>query len=159
MARLFGTDGVRGVAGRDLTGELAYGLGRAAVAVLGRHGERRPSFVLGRDTRASGEFLEAALASGICSAGGDAVLLGVCTTPSVAFLTMDLGAEAGAVISASHNPAEYNGIKFFGASGYKLADEVEREIEGIVEEGSGPRPTGRGVGRILRVEDAGERYV
>src|SRR5919201_5961354 len=102
MAGLFGTDGVRGVAGRDLTGELAYGLGRAAVAVLGRHGERRPSFVLGRDTRASGEFLEAALASGICSAGGDVLLTGVQTTPAVAFLMGAAGATAGAVISASH---------------------------------------------------------
>ncbi len=97
--------------------------------------------------------------SGICSAGGDAILLGVCTTPSVAFLTTDLGAEAGAVISASHNPAEYNGIKFFGASGYKLPDDVEKEIEDIVDQDSGPRPAGRGVGRIVRVDDANERYV
>jgi len=159
MGRLFGTDGVRGIANRELSAELAHRLGRAAVAALAESGVNRPHIAVGRDTRASGEFLEAALTSGICSAGGDAVLLGVCTTPAVAFLTTDLQAEAGAVISASHNPAEYNGIKFFGPSGYKLADEVEREIEEIVDRDSGPRPAGRGVGRILRVDDANERYV
>jgi phosphoglucosamine mutase len=159
MRKLFGTDGVRGVANKDLTGELAFRLGRAAVIVLTEQGESRPHITVGRDTRASGEFLEAALTAGICSAGGDAVLLGVCTTPSVAFLTPDIGAEAGAVISASHNPADWNGIKFFGATGYKLPDEVEAEIEGIVERDPGPRPIGRGVGRILRVNDANERYV
>src|SRR5204863_7043002 len=125
VGRLFGTDGVRGVAGGDLSAELALGLGRAAVVALTEHGERRPRIAVGRDTRASGEFLEAALTAGICSAGGDAVLLGVCTTPAVAFLAPDLGAQAGAVISASHNPAEYNGIKFFGATGYKLPDDGE----------------------------------
>jgi phosphoglucosamine mutase len=159
MGRLFGTDGVRGIANRELSAELAYRLGRAAVAALAETGVSRPHIAVGRDTRASGEFLEAALTSGICSAGGDAVLFGVCTTPAVAFLTTDFGAEAGAVISASHNPAEYNGIKFFGASGYKLADEVEEEIEQIVDHDSGPRPSGRGVGRILRVDDANERYL
>src|SRR5437899_1646915 len=159
MGRLFGTDGVRGIANRELSAELAHRLGRAAVAALAESGVNRPHIAVGRDTRASGEFLEAALTSGICSAGGDAVLLGVCTTPAVAFLTTDLQAEAGAVISASHNPAEYNGIKFFGASGYKLADEVEKEIEDIVDQDSGPRPAGRGVGRVLRVDDANERYV
>jgi phosphoglucosamine mutase len=159
MGRLFGTDGVRGIANRELSAELAFRLGRAAVTALAETGLSRPHIAVGRDTRASGEFLEAALTSGICSAGGDAILLGVCTTPSVAFLTTDLGAEAGAVISASHNPAEYNGIKFFGASGYKLPDDVEREIEDIVDQDSGPRPAGRGVGRVLRVDDASERYL
>jgi phosphoglucosamine mutase len=159
MGRLFGTDGVRGIANRELSAELAFRLGRAAVTALAETGVNRPHIAVGRDTRASGEFLEAALTSGICSAGGDAILLGVCTTPSVAFLTTDLGAEAGAVISASHNPAEYNGIKFFGASGYKLPDDVEKEIEEIVDQDSGPRPAGRGVGRVLRVDDANERYV
>src|SRR5438093_12401725 len=159
MGRLFGTDGVRGIANQDLTGEVAFRLGRAAVLALTEQGESRPHIAVGRDTRASGEFLEAALTAGICSAGGDAVLLGVCTTPSVAILTPDLGAEAGAVISASHNPAEWNGIKFFGATGYKLPDEVEAEIEEIVERDPGPRPIGRGVGRIQRVNDANERYI
>src|SRR5947208_4563097 len=138
MPRAFGTDGVRGLAGRDLTGELAYGLGRAAVAVLGQHGERRPSFVLGRDTRASGEFLEAALAAGICSAGGDVLLAGVQTTPAVAFLTTSLKANAGAMISASHNPPEYNGIKFFSRAGFKLPDALEDEIEALLDEESEP---------------------
>src|SRR5205809_2959621 len=136
MGKLFGTDGVRGIANRDLSAELAFRLGRAAVAALAESGVSRPHIAVGRDTRASGEFLEAALTSGICSAGGDAVLLGVCTTPAVAYLTADLGAEAGAVISASHNPVQYNGIKFFGASGYKLPDRIEDEIESIVERDS-----------------------
>src|SRR5204862_5772662 len=159
MARLFGTDGVRGIANQELTGDLAFRLGRAAVGALTELGEVRPEILVGRDTRASGEFLEAALAAGICSAGGDAVLLGVASTPEVAFLTTDLGAQAGAVISASHNPAEYNGIKFFGATGYKLPDDGEAQIEDIVEHDSGPRPTGRGVGRVRRLGDAGERYL
>jgi phosphoglucosamine mutase len=159
MGRLFGTDGVRGIANLDLTGELAYRLGRSAVIALTELGRSRPRIVLGRDTRASGEFLEAALAAGVCSAGGDAIMPGVCTTPGVAFLTTDLDAQAGAVISASHNPAEYNGIKFFGSSGYKLPDEVEDEIEALVDSDSGPRPTGHGVGRMLSVEDATERYL
>ena len=159
MSRLFGTDGVRGIANLELTGELAYRLGRSVVISLGEHGQSRPRIALGRDTRASGEFLEAALAAGVCSAGGDAILLGVCTTPGVAFLTPDLEAQAGAVISASHNPAEYNGIKFFGSSGYKLPDEVEDEIETLVESDPGPGPRGRGVGRMLSVEDTLERYL
>jgi phosphoglucosamine mutase len=158
VARLFGTDGIRGIANRELTGELAFGLGRAAVLALARRGSR-PAIVVGRDTRASGEFLEAALAAGICSAGGNAVLLGVSTTPSVAFLTADLGAAAGAVISASHNPAEYNGIKFFGANGYKIADEVEDEIEAIVRADREDRPIGRDVGRVVHAGEARERYI
>src|SRR5438067_1807958 len=159
MARLFGTDGVRGVANRELTGDLAFWLGRAAVVALTEHGERRPHVVVGRDPRASGEFLEAALVAGICSAGGDALVVGVCPTPAVAFLTSDLGAQAGAVISASHNPAEYNGIKFFDAAGYKLPDDVEDEIEALVRSRQGPAPTGRGLGRVIPLADAGERYL
>src|SRR5947199_7971568 len=159
MGKLFGTDGVRRIANRDLSAELAFRLGRAAVAALAESGVSRPHIAVGRDTRASGEFLEAALTAGICSAGGDAVLLGVCTTPAVAFLAPDLGAQAGAVISASHNPAEYNGIKFFGSSGYKLPDEVEDEVEMLVDSDPGPRPVGRGVGRMLSMEDALERYL
>jgi phosphoglucosamine mutase len=159
MARLFGTDGVRGVANRELTGQLAFALGRAAVVVLTEHGERRPHVVVGRDPRASGEFLEAALAAGICSAGGDAVLLGVVTTPEVAFLTWDLVANAGAVISASQNPAEYKGIKFFASTGYKLPDDLELEIEAMVETDDGPRPSGTGLGRIGTASDHDERYL
>jgi phosphoglucosamine mutase len=147
------------VANRDLTADTAYRIGRAVVVALTEHGERRPHVAVGRDPRGSGEFLEAALTAGICSAGGDAVLLGVCTTPAVAFLTTELGAQAGAVISASHNPAEYNGIKLFGASGYKLADDVEDQIEAVVRAGDGPRPQGRGVGRVLRAGEEIERYL
>jgi phosphoglucosamine mutase len=156
---MFGTDGVRGIAGSELSGELAYRLGRATVAALGDGGGSRPAIAVGRDTRASGEFLQAALVAGICSAGGDALLLGICTTPGVAFLTTELGAQAGVVISASHNPAEYNGIKLFGSSGYKLPDEMEDEVERLAM-ADGPTPaTGRRVGRVLSIDDADERYL
>src|SRR5215470_4891871 len=137
MARLFGTDGIRGVAGSDLTDDLARRLGRAAVEVLGRHGASDPPlFVVGRDTRASGEWLEDALTDGIVEAGGDVLLAGVEPTPAIAFMTLDLGASSGVVISASHNPADDNGIKFFSREGMKLPDhledEIERELEGEV---------------------------
>lgn len=159
MGRLFGTDGVRGIANRDLTGELAYGIGRATVAVVGDARGARPRVVVGRDTRASGEFLEAALGAGICSAGGDALMLGVSTTPQVAFSTSELGADAGVVISASHNPAQYNGIKVFGAMGYKLPDPLEDRLERLVETGEAPRPSGRDIGRIVPVAQVRERYL
>ena len=132
MGRLFGTDGVRGLAGTELTEELAFGLGRAAVEVLGRHGAGHPTFVVGRDPRASGEWLEDALVEGIRTAGGDAILAGVEPTPAIAYLTVDLGASSGVVISASHNPPEYNGIKFFASNGMKLPDAIEDEIEAAV---------------------------
>ena len=160
MGRLFGTDGIRGVAGRDLTAELAVRVGRAAVRVLGgdRARSSRPTMVVGRDPRASGEFLEAALVAGICSAGGDALLAGVITTPAVAFLASDLGADAGVVISASHNPPGDNGIKFFGPSGYKLPDRLEDEIERRLDE-QGPPVQGLDVGRVRPVADAPSRYL
>ena len=129
MGRLFGTDGVRGVFGRDLTTDLARDLGRAAVVVLRRDADGPLTFVLGRDTRASGGPLEDALAEGIRSAGADVFLAGVQPTPAVAFLTTDLRASAGVVISASHNPADDNGIKFFGPYGFKLSDALEDAIE------------------------------
>ena len=129
MGRLFGTDGVRGVYGRELTDDLAFGLGRAAVVVLRRHGHGGVRLVVGRDTRGSSEPLERALVAGIRSAGADALIAGVVPTPAVAFLTTDLEAAAGVVISASHNPPEDNGIKFFGPYGYKLVDDLEDEIE------------------------------
>lgn len=161
MGRLFGTDGVRGVAGRELTAELAFAVGRAAVTAFGRRGTRRPAFVVGRDTRASGEFLEAAIVAGICSAGGDALTAGVATTPAVALLTVQLGADSGVVISASHNPPEYNGIKFFGRSGFKLSDDLEDEIERLVAEGGSAAEGAEGaeVGRVRPVPDAAERYI
>ena len=158
MGRLFGTDGVRGVAGEDLTADLAFRLGRASVRVLRDGGHQRPEVAVGRDTRWSGESLEAALAAGISSAGGDAVLLGVVPTPAVAFLTDHLGVAAGAVISASHNPAADNGIKFFGSNGFKFPDALEGRIEAILDEDR-PNVSGRDIGRVRPLRDASERYV
>ena len=155
MARLFGTDGVRGVAGTELTPELARGLGRAAVVVLGRHGAGHPKLVVGRDTRESGEWLEDALTEGIREAGGDVVLAGVEPTPAVAFMTVDLGASSGVVISASHNPAEDNGIKFFARDGMKLPDRLEDEIEAELARPTAPASRR---GTILPVGDGRERY-
>jgi phosphoglucosamine mutase len=157
VARLFGTDGVRGVANRDLTPELAFAIGRAAVTALAS--TRRPRFVVGRDTRASGLMLESALAAGACSAGGDVIRVGTVPTPAVAFMTPDLGAQVGAVISASHNPAEYNGIKLFSGDGFKLPDAVEDEIERLVAERNGPRPEGADVGRISDAVEEPDRYI
>ena len=157
MARLFGTDGVRGVANRDLTPELAFAIGRAAVTALAS--TRRPRFVVGRDTRASGLMLESALAAGACSAGGDVIRVGTVPTPAVAFMIPDLGAQVGAVISASHNPAEDNGIKLFSGDGFKLPDAVEDEIERLVAERNGPRPEGADVGRISDAVEEPDRYI
>lgn len=128
MARLFGTDGVRGVAGEDLDRDLAVALGRAAVRVIGKR------IFIGRDSRESGPMLEQALVDGICAEGGQPALVGIVPTPAVALITREMAASCGIVISASHNPPEYNGIKFFDASGYKLSDEVEDEMQQIVEE-------------------------
>ena len=155
MGRLFGTDGIRGVAGEELSADLARRVGAAAVQTLRGHGDRKPTVVVGRDTRASGPMLEEALADGIRSAGGDALLAGVQTTPAVAFLTVDLGASSGVVISASHNPPEYNGIKLFGGEGYKLSDELEEEIEAAVR----ATPRAGSPGDVRSVPDATDRYV
>jgi phosphoglucosamine mutase len=155
MGRLFGTDGVRGVAGKDLTAELAAGLGRAGVTVLGRHGAGKPVLVVGRDPRASGVWLEEALVDGIRSAGGDVILTGVEPTPAIAYMTVDLGASAGVVISASHNPAEDNGIKFFSRDGRKLPDAIEDEIEAAL----GDPATDAAAGEARPVGDAMERYL
>ncbi len=158
MARLFGTDGIRGIANADLSTELADRVGRAAVLVLARGGRGR--FALGRDPRISGDLLEAAVIAGMCSAGADVLRLGVLPTPGVAFLTRVLGVHAGIVISASHNPVEDNGIKFFAETGFKLPDAVEDEIESALDRVLvQPRPTGAGVGRIHEVPDAAERYL
>jgi phosphoglucosamine mutase len=166
VGRLFGTDGVRGRAGVELTRELANALGRAVVVVVGRHGAARPMFVVGRDPRESGEWLEDALTEGIRQAGGDVLLAGVEPTPAIAFMTVDLGASSGVVISASHNPAPDNGIKFFSREGMKLPDAMEDEIEEVLAagvEGSTPaehgriRPAGDGRERYLRhLEEAAE---
>jgi phosphoglucosamine mutase len=156
MGRLFGTDGVRGVAGVDLTEDLATRLGRAAVVVLGRHRGATPAFLVGRDTRRSGRDLERALIGGIRSMGGDVIAVGVEPTPAVAFLTTVLGASSGVVISASHNPPEYNGIKFFDAAGMKLPDELEDEIEAALDQDS-PSPVA--TGRTLPADAGRERYL
>ncbi len=140
MNELFGTDGVRGVANEFLTPELAFALGRAGAYVLAAHGARRP-VVVGRDTRCSGPMLEAALCAGICSIGLDVLQLGIAPTPGVARLTRSLGAAAGVMISASHNPIQDNGIKFFAADGCKLSDALEDEIAAHVADASAlPRP-------------------
>jgi phosphoglucosamine mutase len=159
VGRIFGTDGVRGVANVDLTPELALALGQALVTVLHEGGERRPTILIGRDPRWSGEMLEAALVAGITSAGGDAVAVGVLPTPGVAHLTGNSAAAAGAMISASHNPVGDNGIKFFGEHGYKLTDREEERLEAIVEEQAGRRPTGTNIGRRLTDPAAVARYV
>jgi phosphoglucosamine mutase len=157
---LFGTDGVRGVANGDLDAGLAFALGRAGAHVLAAHAGRRPRFLVGRDTRRSGDLLEAALIAGALSVGADVYRLGVATTPAVAYLVRTLDVEAGAMISASHNPFEYNGIKFFDHSGFKLADALEAEIERHVAGAAQlPSPTGEGVGQVREAAPQIERYV
>ncbi|NLW06717.1 MAG: phosphoglucosamine mutase [Clostridia bacterium] len=160
MTKLFGTDGVRGVANASLTPELAFRLGRCGAAVLTGHMDKI-KVVIGRDTRLSGDMLEAALVAGICSVGGDVIKAGVIPTPAVAWLTQSLAADAGVVISASHNPFADNGIKFFNNKGFKLPDPVEEEIERLVrdKEDNLPRPIGAGIGRVQELEDAAERYI
>ena len=161
MARLFGTDGVRGLANQDITAELALDLAVAAAHVLGESGEfegHRPTAVVGTDGRASGEFLLAATVAGLASAGVDVLDAGVLPTPAIAFLTADLRADLGVMISASHNPMPDNGIKFFARGGHKLADHVEDAIEARMRE-PWQRPTGAGVGRLRPLGDGLERYV
>lgn len=161
MGRLFGTDGVRGLAGVDVTAELALNLAHAAALVLGRsaRGEsRRAVAVVARDPRVSGEFISAAVAAGLASAGVDVLDAGVIPTPAAAYLVADTGADFGVMVSASHNPAPDNGIKFFAEGGRKLADDIEDEIQAAM---SGPviAVTGREVGRIRRFADAEDRYL
>jgi len=160
VGRVFGTDGVRGLANRDLTAELALDLSVAAAHVLGDVGAfegHRPLAVVGRDPRASGEFLTAAVVAGLASAGVDVVEAGVVPTPAVAFLTADLGADLGAVISASHNPMPDNGLKFLARGGHKLADELEDAIEARLRE-VWERPVGAAVGRVRQDPSLGQRY-
>jgi phosphoglucosamine mutase len=161
VGRLFGTDGVRGTANREVTAELALDLAVAAAHVLGEVGAfagHRPRAVVGRDPRASGEFLAAAVVAGLASAGVDVDDAGVLPTPAVAGLVADTGADLGVVLSASHNPMPDNGIKFFAKGGHKLPDEVEDDIERRLGE-DWQRPTGAGVGRVRLLADAADRYV
>ena len=154
MGRLFGTDGVRGIANSELTPELAFRLGKAGAAVLSRENER-PVFVIGKDTRLSGDMLENALTAGILAVGGNVIKVGVIPTPAVAYLVKYYGADAGIVISASHNPYEYNGIKFFNGQGFKLDDAIEDKIEDLVLSDAFPNDhmTGEALGRCLKAED------
>jgi len=157
---MFGTDGIRGLANADLTPELSFKLGRAAGALLQEPGQKS-AMVVGRDTRLSGSMLEAALVAGICSAGVDVYLAGVIPTPAVAYLARTMDICAGVVISASHNPAPDNGIKFFNHQGFKLDDALEEKIEQLIlgDLNDLPRPTGRDLGSIIPLPDAQERYV
>ena len=163
MARLFGTDGVRGEANISLLPEMAYRLGRAATIYFGKESEEQPLILIGRDTRLSGEMFEAALTAGICSAGGRAMLAGVIPTPAIAYLARRHKAKAGIVISASHNPFYDNGIKFFGGDGYKLPDAVEDELEAIVHQLENDddlaRPSGDRIGHIEYRTDLLNEYV
>jgi phosphoglucosamine mutase len=166
VGRLFGTDGVRGVANADLTAEMALGLSVAAAHVLAEAGTfegHRPTAVVGRDPRASGEFLEAAVVAGLASAGVDVLRVGVLPTPAVAYLTAALSADLGVVLSASHNAMPDNGIKFLSRGGHKLDDELEERIEAVYEEhrtgAPWDRPTGAGVGRVRSYEEGADQYV
>ena len=156
MARLFGTDGVRGVANTELTCDLAFKLGQAAVAFKGK------TILIGKDTRLSGDMLEASVAAGVMSMGGTALLAGIIPTPAIALLVRELSCDGGVVISASHNPPEYNGIKLFDGEGFKLPDAVEDEIEAFVARGGAAAedvPVANAVGVAIPVEDACERYI
>jgi len=161
MGRLFGTDGVRGIANSELTCTRAFEIGRAAATVLTEGCRRRPIFVIGGDTRASTGMLAAAVSAGLCSVGADVIDLGVVPTPAVAYLIGKLKADAGVMITASHNPYEYNGIKIFGGDGRKLPDLLEDRVEAIVLDGAAepPAPTANGVGRITKSEGAVKAYI
>ncbi len=163
MGKFFGTDGVRGVAGSELTPELAMKIGRATASVLAKTSKEKPLYVIGCDTRISGDMLQSALAAGICSVGCDVMLLGVLPTPAIALLTQRYHASAGFVISASHNPAEYNGIKIFNHDGYKLPDLVEEEIESYILDADKTATiataAGDATGRITRSKTGVEDYV
>ena len=160
MGRLFGTDGVRGIAGETLTCELAIQIGSAAAEVLSGL-RRRPLFVIGKDTRMSSDMLECAIAAGLCSVGADVIFAGVVPTPAVAYLVGKYKADAGVMISASHNSAEFNGIKIFGGDGYNLADALEEQIEAIVLDNVGERKpsVGTDLGKASRAENAVVDYV
>ena len=161
MGRLFGTDGARGIANSELTCELTMQIGRAAALVLTKQTHRRPRFLIGMDTRVSSGMLEACMVAGLASVGADSILVGVVPTPAVAWLIGRMGADAGVMISASHNPCEYNGIKLFDKNGYKLPDQTEEEIESIVLDGNSemPIPLGGDLGRVTRDEEALELYI
>lgn len=161
MTKFFGTDGVRGIANSELTPELAFKLGRFGGYVLTKHANERPKVLIGRDTRISGQMLEGALVAGLLSIGAEAMRLGVITTPGVAYLTKALGAQAGVMISASHNPVEDNGIKFFGPDGFKLSDDEEEEIEELLNQDTDdlPRPVGKDLGIVSDYFEGSQKYL
>lgn len=161
MGRLFGTDGARGIANTELTCELATNIGRAAAMVLTNSVSGRPTVIIGKDTRKSSDMLEYALAAGLCSVGANVIRLGVVPTPAVAYLVKEYKANAGIMISASHNPHEYNGIKLFNMDGYKLPDALEEEIESIVidKDIPYPCPVGEELGTVVYVENAVDKYI
>lgn len=161
MARMFGTDGVRGIANEELTPQLAMQLGQAGAYVLTKEKAHKPTIMVGCDTRISGDMLANALMAGACSVGANCIYVGVIPTPAVAYLTQKYRVDAGVVISASHNPVEFNGIKFFDGNGYKLPDELEDEIEGLIRDNmSGIKfPIGPGVGKVKYRTDAREEYI
>lgn len=162
MGRLFGTDGIRGIANTELSCDKAMTIGRAAAIVLSKGLEKKPTILIGSDTRVSSEMLGAAVSAGICSAGANVIMLGVVPTPAVAFLVKLCEADAGVMISASHNPFEYNGIKIFNGDGFKLPDELEEEIEDIilgVEQVDSEPPIGGEIGRLSYKNDAVSLYM
>ena len=161
MGRMFGTDGVRGVANEELTPLLAMQLGQAGAYVLSRENNHKPTIMVGCDTRLSGDMLANALMAGACSVGANVVYLGILPTPAVAYLTNKYKVDAGVVISASHNPMEFNGIKFFDGSGYKLPDALEDEIEALIKSNMAgiSMPIGTGIGKIKYRTDAREEYI
>ena len=160
MGKYFGTDGIRGIANSELTPELAFKVGRYGGFVLTKDKDR-PKVLIGRDTRISGHMLEGALVAGLLSIGAEVMRLGVISTPGVAFLTKALGAQAGVMISASHNPVQDNGIKFFGSDGFKLSDEQETEIEQLfdLETDELPRPVGGDIGQVNDYFEGGQKYL
>lgn len=161
MGRIFGTDGARGIANSELTCELAMQIGRTTAMTLAHHTTTHPRVLIGMDTRKSGAMLESALCAGLCSVGADAVLIGIVPTPAVAYLTGYYDCDAGIMISASHNPCEYNGIKIFDKHGFKLPDAMEEEMEAIILDGSDvpPVPTAGDVGTVVREEGAVDAYI
>ena len=161
MGRLFGTDGVRGLANKELTSELAFKVGQAGAFVLTEETHHKPKILVGKDTRVSGDMLEAALVAGICSVGAEVICIGVVPTPAIAYLTRLYNADAGVVISASHNPVEYNGIKYFNNKGYKLSDAIEERIEAIILDGAETieLPTGADIGFKTEKDDALDDYI